>query len=94
MSLTSHSSLLLAVASALALSAAACASAPTPPPAAAAPPSQAFQQASSVGVTEQQPTDDVVFVPQEHKEMTTHEDATPVTPLRADPQTARPTPKR
>lgn len=76
----------------LAMATAACAAQPTPPPVAAAPPSQAFQQASSPGAAEAQADDDVVFVDREHKEPTTHQDATPVTSLHADQPTARPVP--
>jgi hypothetical protein len=87
MSLFSHSSLLLII-SALAIGSAACASQPPPPPA-AAPPTQAFQQASSPGAAEQQ-GDGIVFVDQDRKEPTTHEDGAPATGLKADTRTARP----
>jgi hypothetical protein len=93
MSLTTHSSLRMLVAGAFAVASAACASAPTPPPAAAAPPSQAFAQASSPGAAEAQGDDGVVFVEQDRKEPTTHQDSGPVTGLHADTQTARPNPK-
>ena len=95
MSLTAHSSLRMFVAGAFAAATAACASAPPPPAAAAAPPSQAFQQASSSpGAAEAQGNDDgVVFVSQDRKDPSTHEDTTPVTSLHADQQTARPAPK-
>jgi hypothetical protein len=79
---------------ALALAPLACASQPTPAPAApSAPPAAAFQQASG-GVTAPQasPDDSVVFVEQEHKEPTTHEDSAPATSLKADPSAG--TPKR
>ncbi len=93
MSLAAHSSLRLLLAAALAVASAACASQP-PPPAAAAPPSQAFAQAaSSPGAAEAQGDDGVVFVDQDRKEPTTHEDSAPATGLHADTQTARPTPK-
>ena len=94
MSLAAHSSLRLLLAGAFAVASAACASQPPPPPVAAAPPSQAFAQAaSSPGAAEAQGADGVVFVDQDRKEPTTHEDSTPVTGLHADTQTARPTPK-
>lgn len=95
MSLFSHpslSTLRLSLAG-LALSTAACAAQPTPPPAAAAPPSQAFQQASTPGAAEAQGPDDVIFVEQDRKEPTTHQDQTPVTSLHSDSQTTRPQPK-
>lgn len=89
MSLFSHSSLLLiSFCAPLAIGSAGCASQP-PPAAAAAPPSQAFQQASSPGAAEQQ-GDGVVFVDQDRKEPTTHQDGAPVTGLKADTHTARP----
>lgn len=90
MSLFSHSSL-LAVVGALAIGSAACASAPPPAPA-AAPPSQAFQQASSPGVAEQQPAEDgVVFVNNgDRKDPTTHTEEMPATGLKADSKTGRP----
>lgn len=98
MSLIARSCLRLTFAGATALLAA-CASQPTPPPVAAAPPSQAFQQASTPGVTARQGDngdngdngdDGVVFVEQDHKSPTVHGDDTPVTSLHADEQTARP----
>ncbi len=90
MSVFSHSSL-LALAGALAIGSAACASAPPPAPA-SVPPTQAFQQASSPGVAEQQPSDDgVVFVTNEdHKDPTTHGTDMPATGLKADSKTGRP----
>lgn len=82
---TVHSSLLV-MAAALAIGAAACASQPTPPPVAAAPPSQAFQQAAGGVTAPQAPEDGVVFVEQEHKEMTTHGDqGAPATDLKMEP---------
>jgi hypothetical protein len=95
MSLTTHSSLRMFVAGAFAVATAACASAPPPPAAAVAPPSQAFQQASSSpGAAEAQGSDDgVVFVSQDRKDPSTHQDSAPATSLHADPQTARPAPK-
>lgn len=93
MSLTTHSSLRMLLAGVFAVASAACASQPTPPPVAAAPPSQAFQQAASPGAAEAQGDDGVVFVEQDHKEPTTHEDSTPVTSLHADQQATRPAPK-
>ena len=75
----------------LSVTTAACASSPTPPPQPATPPSAAFDQASGKGATNAQPpSDDVMFVEQEHKEPATHQDDAPVTPLQANPQTARP----
>lgn len=91
MSARSHLSLLVAISAALALGSAACAAQPTPPAAAAAPPSQAFQQASTTGVTAPQGQDDFQFVPQDRKEPTvSHDDATPTTALHADSKTTRP----
>jgi hypothetical protein len=94
MSPISPFSLRLAFAAAASLLAAACASQPTPPAAAAAPPSQAFQQASTPGVTAPQGEGDdgVMFVEQEHKSPTVHGDDTPITNLNANQQTARPKP--
>jgi len=95
MSLTAHSSLRMLVAGAFAVATAACASAPTPPPAAAAPPSQAFQQAASPGAAEAQGADDgVVFVSQDRKDPSTHQDSAPATSLHAESQTARPAPPK
>jgi hypothetical protein len=89
MSVFSHSSL-LAVVAALAVGATACASAPPPAPA-AAPPSNAFQQAATPGVAEQQGDDGVVFVNnQDRKDPSTHTDDAPVTGLKADSKTGRP----
>ena len=57
----------------------------------AEPPANAFDQAAGKGATNiQPPSDDVVFVEQEHKEPTTHESDAPATSLQANPQTARP----
>jgi hypothetical protein len=101
MSLSSHHahtflrSLTLVAGIGLSVTTAACASSPTPPPAAAAqPPSSAFDQAAGKGATNAQPPGDdgVVFVDQDHKDPTTHSDDTPVTPLQATTQTARPKP--
>jgi hypothetical protein len=92
MSLTTHSSLRILAAGVFAVASAACASQPTPPPPAVAP-TQAFQQAASPGAAEAQGDDGVVFVSQDRKDPSTHEDTTPVTSLHADQQTARPTPK-
>jgi hypothetical protein len=92
--ISSARSILPALVAGLALGTAACASQPPPPAAAATPPSEAFQRAAaSPGAAESQGADDdIVFVDQQRKDPATHEDATPVTSLHADPQTARPTP--
>ena len=97
MSLSSHHahtflrSLTVLVAIGVSVTTAACASSPTPPPAVAEPSTNAFDQAAGKGATNAQPpSDDVVFVEQEHKEPTTHDGDSPATPLQANPQTARP----
>ena len=99
MSLSSHHahtflrSLTALVAIGLSVTTAACASSPTPPPATVAPPTDAFDQAAGKGATNSQPpSDDVVFVEQEHKDPSTHSDDQPVTPLQRNTQTARPKP--
>jgi hypothetical protein len=84
-------SLTALVAIGLSVTTAACASSPTPPPATVAPPSDAFNQAAGKGATNAQPpSDDVVFVDQDHKDPSTHDSDQPVTPLQANTQTARP----
>jgi len=75
---------------AMALGVTGCASSPTPPPAAAAPPSEAFQRASTPGVTDTQaPEDGVVFVEKEQKAPASHDDA-PATSLQADQSAQHP----
>ena len=59
----------------------------------AEPPSNAFDQAAGKGATNAQPpSDDVVFVDQDHKDPTTHDADQPATPMQRNTQTARPKP--
>lgn len=99
MSLSSHHahtflrSLTVLAALGLSVTTAACASSPTPPPATVAPPSDAFDQASGKGATNAQPpSDDVVFVEQDHKDPTTHDSDQPATSMQRNTGTARPKP--
>lgn len=99
MSLSSHHahtflrSLTALVAIGLSVTTAACASSPTPPPVVAEPPSNAFDQAAGKGATNAQPpSDDVVFVDQDHKDPSTHGDDQPATSMQRNTQTSRPKP--